>query len=311
MTKRESNTLAVLGCGMVFLVSLLDLANRLLGALGTAILSGILASMADQTADDSGRLFTNFTACVRRKETGAAVSDKISSHANANKVEILNKENLRGVKQADAVLLACQTHLYKALFDEPGMREALKKKLIISVLAGVTTAQLEAALGNGEDYFVIRAMPNIACFVRDSATVIEKPQRTFPEALLHVTDTVFKAVGNVFYIQPSAYDICTALCGSSPAFLAVFIDSMVDGAVAMGLSHKDAVDMAACTMRGAASLVLESGNPWTIRHQVASPGGSTMQGLLALEQGNVRSTISNALMVAAKEAKKLGSKENA
>ncbi|PVH93517.1 pyrroline-5-carboxylate reductase [Periconia macrospinosa] len=290
---RSKRTVTVLGCG----------------ALGTAILSGMLASIAASTAHGSANFFAHFVACVRRQDAATVVSDRLSSFANTADVEILNGENVRGVKQADTILLACQPHLYTAILDEPGMREALRGKLIISVLAGVTTMQIESAFGGNGDHFVIRAMPNIACFVRDSATAIERPKRAFPDTLLQVTDTIFRCVGRVFYIESSVYDICTALCGSTPAFLAIIIESMVDGVVAMGLGHQDAIEMTAHTMRGAANLLLENRNPWTIRHQVASPGGSTMQGLLMLERGNVRSSISNAMIVAAEEAKKLGSKE--
>jgi len=215
----------------------------------------MLASIADLTADNSGSLFAHFVGCVRRKDAATAISDRLGSHANAANVEILDGQNLRGVKQADTILLACQPHMYTAIFDEPGMREALRGKLIISVLASVTTTQLELALGDGGDYFVIRAMPNIACFVRDSATVIESPQRAFPDALLRVTDTVFRCVGRVFYIKTPVFDVCTALCGSTPAFLAVIIESMVDGAVAMELSHQDAFHMAAHTQSFVRSFV--------------------------------------------------------
>ena len=66
------------------------------GALGTAILSGMLASIADLTADNSGSLFAHFVGCVRRKDAATAISDRLCSHANAANVEILDGQNLRG-----------------------------------------------------------------------------------------------------------------------------------------------------------------------------------------------------------------------
>ncbi|KAL8792782.1 MAG: hypothetical protein Q9195_004595 [Heterodermia aff. obscurata] len=270
----------------------------------------MLSSIADLTAGNPESFFTHFVACVRRKDAATAIRDKLHSHAKAVNVKILDGQNLRGVEQADTILLACQPHMYRNLFEEPGMRDALNGRLIISVLAGVTTTQLELALGGRGNYFVIRTMPNIACFVRDSTTLIESPQRAFPDDLLRVTETIFRCTGRVFYIKTPVFDVCTALCGSSPAFFTVIVEAMVDGAVAMGLSHQDALQMAAHTMRGAANMLLEGGNPWTMRHQVTSPGGSTIQGLLTLEHGKLRSTISDALMVATKEAKKLGAKED-
>jgi pyrroline-5-carboxylate reductase len=271
----------------------------------------MLASRTDPTVDSLGGLFTHFVGCVRRKDAASAISARlVGPHADGANVKILDCQNLLGVTQADTVLLACQPHMYKAVFDEPGMREALRGKLIISVLAGVTTVQLQSALGAGAEYFVIRAMPNIACFVRDSATVIESPQPAFPDALLRVADTVFRCVGRVFYIKTPVFDVCTALCGSAPAFLTIVIEAMVDGAVSMGLGHMEALQMAAHTMRGTANTLLDGLEPRAMRHQIASPAGSTMQGLLALEQGNARSTISSALIVATNEARRLGTKED-
>ena len=264
--------------------------------------------MKDPTAVSPGASFSRFVACVRRKDAADAIRDRLGALADADTLEILECQNLRGVQQADTILLACQPHMYQAIItNEPGMREALSGKLIISVLAGVTPPQIEAVLGEGK-YSVIRTMPNIACFVRDSATVIEKPRGEFPDSLLQITDNVFRCIGGVFYIQSPVFDVCTALCGSTPAFFAAMTSALVDGAVAMGLNHMDALQMAAHTMRGTANLLLEGRDPWTVRHQVASPGGSTMQGLLALEKGNARWTISNALIVATNEARKLGTK---
>jgi pyrroline-5-carboxylate reductase len=285
------------------------------GSLGTAILSGILASgksfsSTNEEQPNLGTTFERFVACVRRDEAAATIKDKLAAYKNASDVDILNGQNLKGAKQADTILLACQPEWYQAIFDEPGMRKALEGKLIISVLAGVTTQQIRSALeGDGGQFFVVRAMPNTACFVRDSTTVIETPQSGLSPNLLATAESIFRCVGQVFYVKPPRFNVCTAVCGSSPAFFSVFIDAMVDGAVAMGLNHADALQMAALSMRGTANMLTNGRDPRQVRFEVASPAGSTMQGLLVLEEGKVRSVVSNALITATDAAAGLGSKD--
>nr|POF13842.1 pyrroline-5-carboxylate reductase [Quercus suber] len=294
-----SKTLTVLGCG----------------ALGTAILTGILASRqalqsGKQRQNGTGEDFDNFIACVRRDDAAHAIRQKLAAFDDRDRVDVLKSQNLEGVRQANVILLACQPHRYGAIFSEPGIREALQGKLIISVLAGVTAAQIQSSLSSSasKHYHVVRTMPNTACFVRDSTTVIEEPPVSFPRYLLRIVESIFYSVGKIFYVESSTFNACTAVCGSSPAMFAVVLDAMVDGAVAMGLNYKDALVMAACAMRGTANMVIDGRDPRTIRFEVASPAGSTMQGLLALESGNVRSTIAEAVMTATKGAQDLGTR---
>lgn len=104
-------------------------------------------------------------------------------------------------------------------------------------------------------------------------------------------------------------DACTALCGSTPAFFAVILEGLVEGAIATGLKPDDALQMVSHAMMGTASLVQEGWSARAVRHGVTSPGGSTVQGVLALEEDRVRWTFAKALRVAASGAAKLGSQE--
>lgn len=101
-------------------------------------------------------------------------------------------------------------------------------------------------------------------------------------------------------------DVSTALCGSGPAFLALFLEAMADGAVAMGLPRAEAQLMAAQTMRGTAGLVLNGDHPAIIREKVSTPGGCTIGGLLVLEEGTVRGTVSRSIREATVVASQLG-----
>lgn len=108
------------------------------------------------------------------------------------------------------------------------------------------------------------------------------------------------------HVPSEHFDICTALCGSSPAFFALFLESLLDGAVALGLKRSDAQVMAAETMKGTAALILAGEAPEKVRETVATPAGSTIQGLLALERKALRATIADALIKCSTAASGLG-----
>ena len=101
-------------------------------------------------------------------------------------------------------------------------------------------------------------------------------------------------------------DVSTALCGSGPAFLALMMESLADGAVAMGLPRAEAQLMAAQTMRGTAGIVLGGEHPALLREKVSTPGGCTIGGLLMLEEGRVRGTVARCVREATVVAGQLG-----
>ena len=111
------------------------------------------------------------------------------------------------------------------------------------------------------------------------------------------------------HIPASQFDVCTALCGSTPAFFALSLEALLDGAVALGLNRSEAHTMAAETMKGAATLMLRGGeSPEQIKEKVATPGGSTIQGVLELERKAMRATVADALIRCTAAAGGLGEK---
>jgi pyrroline-5-carboxylate reductase len=126
---------------------------------------------------------------------------------------------------------------------------------------------------------------------------------------LGVVNWLFGSIGEVAHISTETFDACTALCGSGPAFFALCLEAMVDASVSLGIKRPEAQVMAAYTMKGAASMIVSGEHPAMIRESVASPGGSTMVGLLWLEEGRARSTISNATIHCADAASKVGKKK--
>lgn len=119
--------------------------------------------------------------------------------------------------------------------------------------------------------------------------------------------SLFSSVGRCRFLPEKHFDACTALAGSGPAFACVFLEAMADGAVMMGLPRKEALELAAQTMQGAARMVLNSGlHPAAIKDSVTTPGGCTIAGLLNLEDGKVRSTVARTIQAAAEHAAGLG-----
>jgi pyrroline-5-carboxylate reductase len=222
---------------------------------------------------------------------------------------ILQNENIRGVSAGDIVLLGCKPQMVNDILDGSDMQEALRGKLLISICAGVTVEQLHDALRteSGEvPCLCIRAMPNTASGIRESMTVIASPSPPLPGPLASLTTWIFTRIGRVVYLPPSAMDASTALCGSGPAFFALILEAIADGAVAMGLPRAEAQLMAAQTMRGTAGMVLSGEHPALVREKVGTPGGCTIGGLLVLEEGRVRGTVARAVREATVVASQLG-----
>ncbi|KAK0646656.1 pyrroline-5-carboxylate reductase dimerization-domain-containing protein [Cercophora newfieldiana] len=305
-------TMAVLGCG----------------TMGIAILSGILTSLQDlkstisplASASPSGtstpaeelpsRLPSRFIACVRRPESAKKVKAALAPYTSSpSSLTILQNDNVSAATKADVIILACKPYMFKDILSEPGMAAALKGKLLISILAGVTVPQIEDVLGGGgadSETIIVRAMPNTASLIRESMTVIGTSSPPLPAKTAGLVTWIFKRIGDVVYLPPTTMDACTALCGSGPAFFALMLEAAIDGAVAMGLPRAEAQRMAAQTMRGTAGLVLNGDHPALLRDKVSTPGGCTIGGLLVLEEGRVRGTVARAVREATVVASQLG-----
>lgn len=256
---------------------------------------------------------TEFVACVRRPESAKRIKLAVQAYTDLTPVTILQNENVRGVEAADLVILGCKPYMVKDILSEPGVQRALAGKLLISICAGVPVDQISQALYNlpyaelpSDACRIVRVMPNTAALVRESMTVIASSSPPLPQHMQDLTDWVFTRVGRTVHLPPPMMDVSTALCGSGPAFLALFLEAMADGAVAMGLPRAEAQLMAAQTMRGTAGLVLNGDHPAIIREKVSTPGGCTIGGLLVLEEGTVRGTVSRSIREATVVASQLG-----
>ncbi len=153
---------------------------------------------------------------------------------------------------------------------------------------------------------LIRVMPNTPALVLEGVTAIARAEGLDPGDL-ETAQELFGAVGRVVVLDEDALDAVTGLSGSGPAFIAIVIESLADGGVKMGLDRATAMTLAAQTVLGSAKLILETGaHPGQLKDMVASPGGTTIAGISALEEGGVRRTFINAVERATLRSRELG-----
>jgi pyrroline-5-carboxylate reductase len=179
-----------------------------------------------------------------------------------------------------------------------------EKHVLISIAAGVTISKLEAALPEGAR--VIRVMPNTPALVGAGASAFALGKNA-TAADGELAKKLLSAVGVAVQVKESLLDAVTGLSGSGPAYVYQFIEALSDGGVAAGLPRDIATRLAAQTVLGAAKMVLETGqHPGALKDQVTSPGGTTIEGLHALEKGKLRATVMSAVRAATEKSKKLG-----
>ncbi len=179
-----------------------------------------------------------------------------------------------------------------------------ERHLVVSIAAGVTLRQIADALGR--DTRTVRVMPNTPCLLGASAAgYAAGPAATADDVAL--VGRLFGAVGAAFAVPEHLLDAVTGLSGSGPAFVYVLIEALADGGVRVGLPRDVALTLAAQTVLGSAKMVLETKqHPAALKDAVASPGGTTIAGLHALERGGFRATLMDAVEAAAKRAAELG-----
>jgi pyrroline-5-carboxylate reductase len=220
-------------------------------------------------------------------------------------------DNAAACAGADIVLLCVKPHDVARALSEIGATGTSRasageadKALLVSIVAGVSIATIDAATGGR--FAVVRAMPNTPCLIGKGLTVLSSDVRV--AARQHQSAlTIFAALGRCLTLEERHFDAVTAVSASGPAFLYVVIEAIAAGGVSCGLPRDVATEMAAQTAFGAAAMVLATGkHPAALRDDVTSPGGCTIAGLLALEDGRLRSVVARAVEVTARAAAGLG-----
>jgi len=212
------------------------------------------------------------------------------------------ENNREVVLRSDVLVLAVKPQSMSTLLAE--IRPVLTAEhLILSIAAGITLRQLADGLGAGRR--LSRIMPNTPCLIGASASAYS-PGRTATFGDVALVDRLLNAVGRAFRLPEQLLDAVTGLSGSGPAFVYLIIEALSDGGVRMGLPRDVATVLAAQTVLGSAQMILETGShPAVLKDMVASPGGTTIAGLHALERGNVRGSLMDAVEAATRRATEL------
>jgi len=258
------------------------------GNMGEALISGLVLSKAAKPL--------NIICSDVREDQLEIVREKYGINTTMDNVEV--------IQHSDIVVYATKPQILHTVLKETS-KELDMSKLIISIAAGVPLAAIEFCLE--KKLRLIRVMPNICAFVRESATAIAAGKNVL-KGDIELAKAVFDSVGKSVFIQENVLmDAFTGLSGSGPAYIFMIVDAMADAGVKMGLSRKDSLFLSSQTVLGAAKMLLESKeHPGQLKDRVTSPGGTAIAGIHTLEQGGLRTTIINAVEAASKRSTELG-----
>ncbi len=216
-------------------------------------------------------------------------------------VEVVS-DNRQLASQVQVIILAVKPQELKGVLQEiaPAVEPST---LLISIAAGASLGAIASILA--KEVRLVRAMPNIAALALESATALS-PGAEVSAADLELAREIFNAMGRTVIIAESLMDAVTGMSGSGPAYVSLFIEALADGGVRMGLPRKDALEMAIQTVLGTARLLTEQGeHPAHLKDRVASPGGTTIAGIAALEARGFRGAVMEAVAAATQRSKEL------
>lgn len=257
------------------------------GNMAGAILDGILASEVLKPSD-----IVVFD-----------INEKIREKVIKKGIEV--SESIKDLCKISAkVLLGIKPNVIKSVLDEAG--KELKGKAILSIVAGINSDTIKELANT--DVRVLRIMPNTPAMVGEGATVLCS-DTTFTEEEKLEAEKIFKSIGIVEWLPEKMIDTVTGLSGGGPAYVAMFIEALADGAVLNGLSRATAYRLAAQTVLGSAKMILDTGmHPGVLKDMVCSPGGTTIEGVKALEDGGLRSAVIQSVIDSSNKSRKLSKK---
>lgn len=263
-----------------------------LGKMGEAIAQGLKDSPHSKKYKISGT--------TRSKETAIEASKKLGIPCTT--------QNGEAIQNADLILLAVKPHQVESILLE-NQKHFKKEQTIISICAAITTDQIFN--WSGKTPAVIRAMPNTPCLLKSGVTALcGGPRASEPQ--LKIAEEIFSQLGMVTILEESLFDGVTGLSGCGPAYVYLIIEALSEAGVKIGISRKQATLLAAQTLLGSAKMVLERGaHPASLKDEVTTPAGCTIDGLMALEEGKLRVTLIKAVLAATKRSKLMNAKSKA
>jgi len=257
-----------------------------LGVIGGGVMAeAIISCLLDQKIYQSNQIQVSEPQVSRRKYW----QDSYGVVTTNNNQELFD--------HCEVLLLAIKPQIFSLVASElEGINSANSPRLIISILAGTSLDKLESVFSRSG---VIRVMPNTPALVGKGMTAIAPNGKVSKEDLT-VAQSIFGAIGEVIEVPEYQMDAVTGLSGSGPAFVAMMVEALSDGGVAVGLPRAIASQLALQTVLGTAELIkTKQLHPAVLKDQVTSPGGTTIAGVAQLEKNGFR----HALIEAVKAAK--------
>lgn len=260
------------------------------GFIGTGTMGGILARTVQKSRGGEGLFLTDHA-----PEKAEALALELGATATTNHhIAARCKFIFLGVKPQ---------MMEEMLLDLAPVLAGRPDSFVLVSMAAALTCHTIQEMAQG-DYPVIRVLPNTPCAVGEG--VIQYCTLGVTPADCTLFEGMMAPAGLVDLIGENLCDAASAVSGSGPAFAYLFLEALADGGVACGLPREKALRYAAQTVRGAAQLVLESGqHPGLLKDQVCSPGGTTIQGVRALEQGGLRAAAMEAVLAAYRRSQEL------
>ena len=256
-----------------------------MGNMGTAIMRGLL-----KTYKPEELLFTSAHEAKMQKiteETGVAHVSTATDCA----------------EQVKYLVLAVKPQVLPTVFKELNGK-IRKDKVVISIAAGYAIADLQAGLGDSAR--IVRSMPNTPAMVGEGMSGVSYDEALFTDEEKDVIDGFFTSFGKMEKVDEKLMDVVGSASGCSPAYVYMFIEALADGCVKNGLPRQAAYKMVAQAVLGSAKMVLETGkHPGELKDMVCSPGGTTIEGLAALEENGFRGAIIKACDANFEKNKKL------
>jgi pyrroline-5-carboxylate reductase len=260
-----------------------------------------------------GALMKGAVSLAGGKNIGFADTDKSKARALARELGAsVYPSNTEAVKKGDYVFLAVKPQVLQGVLKEisPALSErrtAGKAPVLVSMAAGWSIEKIQAALGGrAAAQPVVRIMPNTPALI-SRGLIAMVPSAEVPEKKAAELEQLLGAAGMVDRVEEKYMDAVTGLSGSGPAFVYLFIEALADGGVRAGLPRDKALRYAVQTVLGSAAMVQQTGkHPGELKDMVASPGGTTIAGIAALETGAFRGTVMAAVDAAYRRSAELG-----
>ena len=234
----------------------------------------------------------------------------IAADARAERCEELRQrygvratvDNVAALREASVVVLAIKPQALPSVLPE--LKSACHAGLVLSIMAGVRIETIAESVANAA---VVRAMPNTPAQIGQGITVWTANQVT-DDRRRELARQLLCAFGQELYKhEEEALDMATALSGSAPAYVFLFMEALIDVGVHMGFARREAEQLVLQSMRGSVAFAESSGlHPAELRNQVTSPGGTTAEALYQLERGGLRTVVAQAVWAAWQRSAALG-----